>query len=165
MTTENAQPESRPAITLGGALKKIVSPSAWVEYKEGISFHLRFMSKAKFRQLADDCTESRYNPQQQRREPKLDATKFTRLFLSQCLLDWRGVTLKSVSRIMEIDLSGYTPEECEQPLPFSAEEATKLIDMVYDLDSFLQAAITDIKTFRPTLEDELKNSERSQSGS
>ena len=73
MSTDTNQPASASpaskAPSLGAVLSKTVAPSAWVEYKEGIKFQLRYMSKARFRALADECTEHRYNPQRQVREP------------------------------------------------------------------------------------------------
>lgn len=75
------------------------------------------------------------------------------------------MTLRSLSRIVEIDISSYTEEELSQEIGFTIDELVRMMDMVYDIDPFIQAAVTDIKTFRPALEDELKNSNRSQAGS
>lgn len=159
-----ATPTPAP-LSLGVILSKTVSPDTWVEYKEGVFFHLRYMPKSRFRAMADDCTESRYNAQTKVREPKLDTTRFLKRFLKDAVLGWRGVTLKSLSRLVEIDLSSYSEEDMRTDIGFNLEELERLIDMVYDLDPFIQASVTDIKTFRPALEDELKNSKSSQSGS
>jgi hypothetical protein len=160
-----ASDSAAPKLSLGGVLAKTVAPSAWVEYREGIFFHLRFVPKSRFRSLADDCTEHRYNAQTKVREPKLDSARFLSKFLKESVLGWRGVTLQSLSRIVEIDLSSYSEEELKQEIVFSVDELVKLFDMVYDIDQFVQSAVTDIKTFRPALEDELKNSKPSQNGS
>lgn len=157
--------QSGPKLSLGSVLSKTVAPSAWVEYKEGIFFNLRFLPKSRFRAMADECTEFRYNPQTKVREPKLDTPRFLAKFLKESVLAWRGVTLRSLSRIVEIDISSYTEEELSQEIGFTIDELVRMMDMVYDIDPFIQAAVTDIKTFRPALEDELKNSNRSQAGS
>lgn len=155
-TTSTPAPVKAP-LSLASVLGKTVSPDAWIEYKEGIKFHLRYMSKAKFRQLAEDCTEHRYNPQKQVREPKMNVEKFLQKFVADTILDWKGVTLRSLSRLVEIDVSGYTKDEMAQEISFSSAEAIRLMEMVYELDPFIQSCVTDIKTFRPALEDELKN--------
>jgi hypothetical protein len=148
---------STPAPSLGAILSKTVAPSAWVEFKESISFKLKYLPKARFRALADSSTEQKYDPVTKTRAPKINTQDFTERYLREAVLDWKGVTLKSLSRICEIDVSGQPPEAMETALPFTIEELTRLIDIVYDLDNFISAAVTDIKTFRPLLEEETKN--------
>lgn len=158
-------PVQEAKIDLASVLKKTVAPTMWVEYKEGIFFEFRFMSKSRFRQMAEECTDMKYNSQTKAREPKMDTDRFMKKFLAMAVANWRGVTIDSISRIAEIDLEGYSEKQRKQPMDFSLTELQKLIDMVYELDPFIQSAVTDIRTFRPSLEDELKNSKSSQSGS
>jgi hypothetical protein len=154
------------SINLKAALKTNLSnPTAWVEFREGISFKLKFMPKATWRKLADECTEFRYNPLTKNREPKLDTDAFLKKFLRDAVLDWKGATLRSLSQIVDIDVDGYTPEQMMQPLPFDCNELPGIVDRCPDLDTFINASVLDIKTFRPLLDEEVKNSKTSQSGS
>lgn len=156
-TTEPVTTNPARKISLARVLDKTVSPSAWVEYKEGIFFELRYLSKSKFRQMAEDCTEHRYNAGTKVREPKMDTTKFMKKFVAASVSGWRGVTMQALSKLVEIDISGYSAEELKQELDFSVDELIRLIDMVMELDPFIQSSVMDIKVFRPALEDELKN--------
>lgn len=152
-------------LSLKAALAKTVSPETWVEFKEGISFKLRYFPKSRFRALADAHTETAYNPQTKSRAPKLNTENFTRAFMKEVVLDWKGVTLGTLSKICEIDVSSYTSEEQAQPLPFSVDELIRLIEMVYDIDPFINEAVMNLAYFRPNLEDEVKNSNASQTTS
>lgn len=148
-------------LSLKAALAKTATPEAWVEFKEGISFQLRYFPKARFRALADKHTEIVYNPQAKARAPKLNTEEFTKAFMKEVVLGWKGVTLDSLSKLCEIDISSYTREELVTELPFSVEELQRLTEMVYDIDPFINEACMNLGFFRPQLEDEAKNSNAS----
>lgn len=147
--------------SLKSVLANVSVPEAWVEFKEGISFKLRYFSKARFRALADKHTEIVYDPKAKARSPKLNSEEFTKAFFKEVVLDWKGVTLNSLSRLCEINLEPYTAEQLAQEFPFSVEELGRLGEMIYDLDPFLNQVVTDLTYFRPQLEEEAKNSKPS----
>lgn len=160
--TQNAAPSAAPAspapsTNLLAALKTTVNPTAWVEFRDGILFELKYMPKARWRAIADNCTEFRYDPVQKQRLPKMDSAKFLKLFIEEAVTDWRGVTLRSISLQTDIDIRNFTKEQLDAPLPFSAAELLDLIDRIVDLDTFINTAVMDIKTFRPTMDEEVKN--------
>ena len=158
METKSTNPT---ASLLGSVLAKTVSPDAWIEFKGGLSFRLRFMPKSKFRSLADAATEFIYDKKSKARVPKINAEAYTTAFVKEAVMDWRGVTLRTLSRIAEIDISTYSEAELDAASPFAHKELATLMDMVYDLDSFLNETVGDIATFRPFLEEEAKNSKSS----
>lgn len=157
---------AKATVSLKDVLKTHLSnPTAWVEFREGISFKLKFMPKARWRAIADDCTEFRYNPMTKNREPKLDTDAFLKKFLREAVLDWKGATLKALSLLTDIEVSAYTKEQLNAELDFDASQLAEIVDRCPDLDTFINSSVLDIKTFRPLLDEELKNSEASQSGS
>ncbi len=154
METSNA-PLAAP--NLGAVLAKTITPTAWIEFKEGISLQLRYMPKSRFRAIADKHTEMVYSEATKARAQKINTEEYTKSFIKEAVLGWKGVTLKSLSRLCEIDISSYTAEQLEMPLPFSTAEMLKLLDLCYDLDGFISQSVSDIRMFRPNLEDEAKN--------
>lgn len=145
--------------------RSTVSPKAWFDFKEGIKLQLAFVPKAKFREISDDSLEWVFDEKTKTRQQKLSSKKFQDKFLRVAVLDWEGVTLESLSRIAEIDTTGYTPEQLKEVIPFSHEWIVELEKVAYDLDQFITSIVSDIKQFRPNLENEIKNSVSSPSTS
>lgn len=160
---ENNNASATPAtttaapVTMGALLKKTDVPSVWVEYKEGISFLLSFVPKARFKEMVDKCTEMVYNPAIKARQPQLNGKKFFENFLSLAVKDWKGVTPDSISRIAPINIDGLTPEQLKQDMPYSVSALLDMIEIAYELDTFLQNTAMDLNVFRPSHADEVKN--------
>lgn len=153
-------------INLAASLKKASETrlQSVFEFRHGIRLRLNFMSKARFRAIADKTTETVYDPNAKERVTRPNSKRFLEEFVKEAVADWEGVTLTSVSKIAPIDLEGYTAEQMVEAIPFSREAAYELISGAYDLDTFVQNTVVDVSAFRPNVQDEVKNSETTQSG-
>lgn len=157
MSDTNAIRQLTPSAIFG----KLVTPTCWFEFKEGIKFKLAFVPKAKFRQISDSSMEWVFDERTKTRVQKISSKLFQEKFLRVAVQDWENVTLRTMSSIAEIDITGLTDEELDAPIPFSHEWVIKLEEVAYDLDQFISQQVSDISLFRPELENELKNSKPS----
>jgi len=128
-----------------------------VEFKHGIFVRLRHIKKAEFRSLVDEATSLKYNTQTKQREPVTDSTRLSREFVLRAVKGWKGMTPKTLSKLVPIDLTQYTEEELKEEIPFSVDLLQDISTNSLDLDSFVQEMAMNIDTFQPGREGETKN--------
>ena len=145
--------------------KNAESKTAWVEFQRGIEFQMAFVPRGVIKKLVDDCTIHKYDPTTKTREPQMDNTKFLTALCKKAVKDWNNVTPNNLAKIAPVDLSNLTWEQAEEELPFDIKTVITLAEEGYDFDTFIKDVATDASYFNPVTEDELKNSETSQSGS
>lgn len=155
------------ALSLLQAGKKRASnaKTAKMEYRDGIHFILRFVSRAQLKKLSDDATTYRYNPKTRVREATMDQDRFVESFVKLAVAGWEGVTPRTLSRVAEVDLSDVPENQMDAPIPYDHDSMVMLFNDAYEVDNTIQEFVMDIKNFDPTLEDDLKNSKSSQGGS
>lgn len=136
----------------------------WVEFKQGIKLKLRYVSRQKLLQISKASEELKWQGPRKGRMPEMNSDKFTKLFVEAAVLDWEGVTPLSIGSIVPTDLSEVPSAEIDKAIPFSHEALSTLAKNAYELDNFIQEASMDLSTFKSDYEDELGNSEPSQSG-
>jgi hypothetical protein len=135
---------------------------AWVEFREGMQFQLRYISRSDLTRLAENCKTWKFSHDHKTKAQQLDHEEFTKKFCARAIVGWKGVTPRSLANTIPIDLTKFTEEQLDAPIDFEQENLVSLIKGAYQLDDFLQDCATDIKVFRPELEDQLKNSKPSQ---
>lgn len=140
------------------------SMTAVVEYRDGIKFKLRFISRSTLSRIGQLCVVWKYNDKTRQRQQHLDNDKYAAEFCRQAVIGWEGVTLRKLANLMPLDLSQVPAEDQDKDLPFDVDNLLVLVKNAYELDNFLQDTAVDIKMFRPALEEELGNSPSSPTG-
>jgi len=138
--------------------------SAWVEFQQGISFQVNYLSRGKLKRITENSTSFAYNPRTRAREPKMNNDFFNDTFIRETVVGWKGVTARSLSNLIDIDISEIPESKLDDPLDYDHNAMVVLFDEAYDLDQVLQDFVLDIKNFQPDIEDELGNSETSPDG-
>lgn len=129
----------------------------WVEFKNGISFQLKFVARATVQAITEQNTELRFDPRQKTRMPRINPEGLTADFVEAGVLNWKGVTPNSLAEIIPLDIAAYPAEERDKELPYNKEDCVAVVRAAYELDSFLQENCTDIAVFRSKQESEVKN--------
>lgn len=137
----------------------------WIEFEPGIRFLVSYLPRAKMKALVDKSSITAFDPQTRQRVKNPDPAKLNRAFVDECIHDWEGITIRSLRSMLPIQVEGIPEDQFDDPIPFDPESMVNLMLEVYNMDTFFNDAVTDIKTFNPELEDELKNSKSSQGGS
>lgn len=143
--------------------------TAKVQYLDtGIFFEVCFVSKLRFRAIAESCTTLQYDPVSKVHQPRIDTKKLSNIVTEEVVKGWSGMTPTNLSKLLPTDMSTLTPAQATEEIPFDVESLRFLMDNVHNLDSFLQDCATDAKLFSSsTAGTELaaKNSSSSSSGS
>jgi len=141
------------------------APNAWFDFKEGISFKLNFVPKAKFREISDESLEWAYDERTKTRQQKLNSKLFQDKFLKVAVSGWRNLTYVSLSKIAEINLDTVVASgaDINEEIPYSHSMMIRIEQLAYDLDQFISQQVCDIRAFRPNLDNELKNSKSTPS--
>jgi hypothetical protein len=132
---------------------------------KGVTLIVRYVSRSKNQQIARAAMAHPYNKSTGKRQQEMQVDNFMLGFLKAAVVDWEGVTARSLSQIIAIDTKTLTAKQLDEPIKFTTSGLKVLLDEAYELDKELQDFCTNIDNFHPDFEDEVKNSETSQSGS
>jgi len=131
-----------------------------IEYKHGIVFELRYIPKTVLQQISRESTIWKYNEQTKQRQPELEAKRLVPKLCEKCVVGWEGVTVRSLAKIVPLDLSQVPASKLDTPIPFSQAQMSAIADKAYGLDVFIQEAATELTNFSQDPvqhEEELKN--------
>ena len=109
----------------------------------GFIVRIKYQGRQAIRELAKKATVYSLDENMQKTE-KLDIELFNKLFVSSCVLDWYGLTMKNLSKLVLID----TPEDPDEEVLFSNENAEFLITSSEVFDKFINATAHDLDAFR-----------------
>jgi hypothetical protein len=139
--------------------------TAWVEYQNGVAFQVNYINRQALLGISRKSTALVYDKDLKARVPRLDPDRTLKEFLAVGVSGWRGVTPRTLAGIILIDMEKVPEVERDTEIPFSQESLFAVVHDAYELDTMLQNAATDLRTFNPDKEAEEKNSVTSQSGS
>lgn len=151
-------------VNLASIIRQDVENLMWVEFQYGIFFQLKYLNRQTLQKLSKQATIMKYDSSVKARVPQLDADAVTEGFFKIAVKGWRGVTPRSLSKIVPIALESLTDAQKDEEIPFSQQSLLAITKEAYELDQFLQNAATDISTFDPDKEPSEKNSEASPLG-
>lgn len=136
-----------------------------VMYKHGIKFRLRYISKAALHRLIKSCTDREWSAKLKQTTLALNNDKFVAQFCAMAVLDWEGATVSALKKMMPFKTTGLKQADMDKPVTYSQDNLVTLMKNSMDLDEFLQNSATEAGNFDIPTEEELGNSEPSQSGS
>jgi len=155
------------AININGMIeqagKKLEGLQSWVEFEE-MGFLFNFLPRAKFKKLAQNCTMMKYDPGQRQRVETVDSEKLNDLLVRAVVVDWKKVNPRNLSKVTSINVSSVPEDRLDEDLEFDIDTVKLLAEHAYGFEQFLQDVCMDQSYFQPEAEEELKNSEASQTG-
>ena len=75
---------------------------------------------------------------------KLDIELFNTMFIRSCVLGWSGLTMDTLSKFVLIG----TPENPDEEVPFSVENAEFLLSSSELFDRFINETVSNLDIFR-----------------
>ena len=116
----------------------------WVTYLDDFSVNIRYLPRRELAKISEGSTEITWDKKTHTRIDKVNTDRFYSRFVEKAILGWRGLTLKTLAKIVPIKLGDSDPAS---EVVFTKENAIELLRSAYDLDSFLQDAILDVQRF------------------
>lgn len=138
--------------------------AVFVSWNAGIRVKLRYMSKQSVSKLLTSCMAWEWNKNTKQREQKLNMERFISEFSERTVLGWE-MTLRQLNEVVLLDPALLVGKNMEEAVEFTKDNLEFMLKNAHGFDGFVQDQSVDISNFRPDLEDELKNSVPSPSGS
>lgn len=104
---------------------------------------LKYQGRQAIRELAKKATVHSIGPDMKKTE-KLDIELFNTMFIRSCVLGWSGLTMDVLSKFVLID----TPENPDEEVPFSVENAEFLLSSSELFDRFINETVSNLDIFR-----------------
>lgn len=138
-------------------------PTVTVEFVDGFSLDIKFVSQQSLRQMVTQCTVHR-GGRTGNRTPDLDLRRFSEK-IAGMIVDWRGCTLRRLSKYQLLK-PGIPAEILDREVPFNPTTAADLLHQIPAFSNFVQESATDVELFNDIeqIEGELGNSATSPSG-
>ena len=136
----------------------------WVEFKDGIEFQLRFVSKTVVQAIASNCNTLKYNKLTKQREPSINTDQMIAQLVEKGVVSWRGMTARRLQSLLPVR-SDVADADLDSEIPFSKDDCIYLVKNAFELDAWIQENCTDVSMFKPDRDENQKNSSTSQDGS
>ena len=104
---------------------------------------IKYQGRQAIRELAKKAMVHSIGTDMKKTE-QLDIDLFNKLFVSSCVLGWTGLTMENLSKLVLIE----TPDNPEEEVEFSVENAEFLLSASESFDRFINSAVSDLDTFR-----------------
>lgn len=114
---------------------------------EGFEVKIRFASKEAITRMTKNATVKKLDRKHKTQYEVLDDDVFMNEFIEHCLIDWKGLTVEVLSRMVLID-SQALGDDSQEEIEFSVENALDLIQ--HDTTKFadwLMEAVRDVENF------------------
>lgn len=119
-----------------------------IEYKDGLTFKLRYVSRADLNRVTNQCITRKWDSKAKQAVPRLDTDKLVTVFCDMAVLGWSGAKVRVLRGLMPMVLpENVTEAQLDLEVPFSQGNLVTLMKNCFDLDEFLQNAACDIKNF------------------
>ena len=127
--------------------------TAWFKYPDISKFKvkLKFLNKEDLIAIRKRASSFQFNNKSRQREEVLDEDKFTKLYIEEAVLDWKGLKIKHLPQLMPSDIAGKDPET---EVEFSKEHAISLVRRSTYFDQFITESMSDFENFSRTAEEE-----------
>ncbi|MBI3582373.1 MAG: hypothetical protein HY096_00300 [Nitrospinae bacterium] len=126
--------------------KKDTNISGWVNFEGKFDVLINYLSKSELQTRFDRCKKTKYVKHQPQED--IDTDKL-HLELAQCILDWKGLTLSTASKLIPIEIPA---GQENADVPCTDKNKLTLMQEVYGFDIFIQQASTDLSSLKQEIE-------------
>jgi len=131
--------------------------TSWMEVPDtdGFEVELQFLTREHLQKIQKASLEYKFSKKTRQREEEVDTDKFLSNYAKKAIINWRGLTIGTLPKLMPADISNLNADE---EIPFSEEDALDLLKNSSIFDQFVTDAMNDYEEFS-TLKDaeEVKN--------
>jgi hypothetical protein len=131
------------------SLKKLVVPSkeTWADVSgfEGFKVKVRYLSRDEVMKIREKCSIQKIDRKTRQVEKEVDPDLFQEVYIKSVLVDWEGLKLKYLDKLLAVDLSGV--EDLEDTLNFTEENAIELMKNSSIVDTFVSNMLEEVENF------------------
>lgn len=122
------------------------------EFKDGMIFTVRYTTPMAIQKISQSSHILQWNQAKKARENTLDMDKFVNALVKHCMVGWRGITPRKLSKY--ILLKGIAEEHMDIELTFDTAEACFLLQKLEGLETWLIEVARDAQLYQNTVEQE-----------
>jgi hypothetical protein len=113
-----------------------VKDGVWVQYQNS-DFWVRvaYYGKQQMQRLFEECKTSRINMRTLREEEEMDKVKFRKMYASQVIREWKGLTLGVLKNLVVVQINSGLPDTTE--ITCSQENREMLLEHSLEFDQWL----------------------------
>lgn len=126
---------------------EIESMVACVEYREGFKVRVRHLTPSALMSITESCREHVWDDKARARVERLNDEQFVRLLGRKLVVDWSGLTLRKLSKMMFLKLDKIPEDKLDLEIASSDANVAAVIKGVPGFDAFLQSCSRDVTLF------------------
>lgn len=119
---------------------------------DGFTVDICYIGRDRRAKIRNQSLEYKFNKRTRTREEEVNFDKFLELYSEAVIKGWKGLTIRRLSDLMPIDMSGMDPNK---EIPYSPEDALELLKNSTVFDQFVNDTIENFEIN----EDEAKEEE------
>lgn len=119
---------------------------------DGFTVDICYIGRDRRAKIRNQSLEYKFNKRTRTREEEVNFDKFLELYSEAVIKGWKGLTIRRLSDLMPIDMSGMDPNK---EIPYSPEDALELLKNSTVFDQFVNDTIENFEVN----EDEAKEEE------
>ena len=122
------------------------------EFKDGMLFTVRYTTPMAIQRISQTSHILQWNQAKKARENTLDMEKFVQGLVKHCIVGWRGITPRKLSKY--ILLRNVPVEQLDTEIPFDPTEACFLLQKLEGLETWLIEVARDASLYQNNVEQE-----------
>ena len=111
---------------------------------DGFVVDLCYIGRERMVKIRNQSLEYRFNKRTRQREEEVNNEKFLEAYAEAVIKGWSGLTIRGLSNLIPVDMSGVDPNE---PVPYTAEDALLLLKNSTIFDQFITDSINNFEVF------------------
>lgn len=122
---------------------------------DGFVVDLCYIGRDRMIKIRNQSLESKFNKRTRQREEEVNNEKFLEAYAEAVIKGWRGLTIRGLSNLIPVDMTGVNPTE---EVPYSPEDALLLLKNSTIFDQFVTDCLNNFDVFeRDAKEEAVKN--------
>ena len=130
------------------SLKSLMTPSKTVSIEfpgmEGFEVDLCYLAREELLKLRKKTITTKFNRRTHQPEEILDEDKFVVEYTAAVIKGWKGLKVSYLEELLLVDTDGLAPNS---ELPYSPEEAERLMRNSNSFDTWVTEAVSDLENF------------------
>jgi len=121
---------------------------AWVAVDgyPGFEVKLAYLSRPEIEKIRKSCTSVTFNKRTHLKEEDVDTEAFTKVLVKASVLEWKGLTLDTLSKLAPVEIPKGATETDE--IEYTPEDAYELVKASPDFDRWINDTIFELDNFR-----------------
>jgi hypothetical protein len=122
---------------------------------DGFVVDLCYIGRDRMIKIRNQSLESKFNKRTRQREEEVNNEKFLEAYAEAVIKGWKGLTIRGLSNLIPVDMTGVNPTE---EVPYSPEDALLLLKNSTIFDQFVTDCLNNFDVFeRDAKEEAVKN--------